>query len=327
MPTMITSLQAVPIAWRAVLLFASGTVWAATPPSCPHGALANRYCDRNGDLVADPPEQPTARAHPEELVLGLAPTNSPARERKLWQSFAVHLTEALGKPVRIETFSTSGDQLEAIRAGQVQIAAVLAANLPEAVEQAGLVPIITIAHQDGQIGSPFEILVRAQSQFRRIEHLRAKTIAFSTRGSLTGHIAARRTLSEQFLLEPGLHYTVRFTGSQSKSLRELVSRTVDAAVVSKEAWERAQAAREVEPEALRSIYRSAPLPFFAWGVPHDLAPELVSLVVEAFVTFPWQGSPLELEFREAEGTRFVPTQYAHDWAEVRRLLGRISSHP
>jgi phosphonate transport system substrate-binding protein len=110
-------------------------------------------------------------------------------------------------------------------------------------------------------------------------------------------------------------------------LRELASRTVDAAVVSKEVWERAQAAGEVEPEALRSIYRSAPLPFFAWGVPHDLAPELVPLVVEAFVSFPWQGSPLELEFREAEGTRFVPTQYARDWAEVRRLLERPSASP
>ena len=67
---------------------------------------------------------------------------------------------------------------------------------------------------------------------------------------------------------------------------------------------------------LRVLYRSETFPTTAFGVSNRLDPDLAEAVVEAFFTFDWEGSALDVEFEE---NSFIPISYEGHWAVIRRI--------
>jgi phosphonate transport system substrate-binding protein len=99
----------------------------------------------------------------------------------------------------------------------------------------------------------------------------------------------------------------------------VLNRDYHAAAIANVVWRRMIDRGELEAGALRSIYKSATFPSTAYGVAHDLRPELADKVAEAFRTFDWTGTRMLDEYRHGEGTRFIPVDYAKMWNEVRLI--------
>ena len=72
---------------------------ASAQEDCPRGTLDKAYCDRNGDLTADPPTDPKKLLNPSTLIFAYTPTEDPAVYQKAWDGFLKHLEKITGKKV------------------------------------------------------------------------------------------------------------------------------------------------------------------------------------------------------------------------------------
>ena len=51
---------------------------------CPRGDLDERYCDVDGDLVADIPTDPSEQVDPDTLIFTYTPVEDPAVYKEVW---------------------------------------------------------------------------------------------------------------------------------------------------------------------------------------------------------------------------------------------------
>ena len=58
---------------------------------CPRGDLDKRYCDRNGDLVADAPTDSSKWVDPDTLIFAYTPVEDPAVYKEAWSDFLDHM--------------------------------------------------------------------------------------------------------------------------------------------------------------------------------------------------------------------------------------------
>jgi phosphonate transport system substrate-binding protein len=75
--------------------------------------------------------------------------------------------------------------------------------------------------------------------------------------------------------------------------------------------------KAVDPSKIRSIYKSQTFPTTGYGHAHNLHPELVAKIKQAFFTFPWEGSDLKKEFKVEDG--FIGITHKYDWAVIRKI--------
>ena len=109
--------------WIATLVYslviAIGMAIApASAADCPHGALDERFCDANGDLVADAPSDASAQIDPGTLIFAYTPVEDPAVYKTAWADFLTHLEKETGKKVQFfpGTIQCRADRGHALRA-------------------------------------------------------------------------------------------------------------------------------------------------------------------------------------------------------------------
>src|SRR3546814_1056404 len=73
----------------------------------------------------------------------------------------------------------------------------------------------------------------------------------------------------------------------------------------------------VEADSIRTIYKSQTFPTTGYGHAHNLHPELVAKIKQAFFTFQWEGSALKEEF--AVEDKFVAIYHKSDWDIIRKI--------
>ena len=108
-----------------------------------------------------------------------------------------------------------------------------------------------------------------------------------------------------------------YSGKHDNSIMGVVNKDYDAAPVASTVVERMQARGMFKPGTLRIVYESTPFPRTAFGVAHNLAPELQAKIREAFLTFDFRKSKLASEFKDIE--RFGAISYKDHWRDVRTI--------
>ena len=73
----------------------------------------------------------------------------------------------------------------------------------------------------------------------------------------------------------------------------------------------------VDGAKVRSIYKSETFPTTGYGHAHNLNPDLVKKIKEAFFTYNWEGSALKKEFKKED--KFIPISYKKDWNVIRKI--------
>jgi phosphonate transport system substrate-binding protein len=95
------------------------------------GDLDARYCDDNGDMVADTPKDPKKLKTPNTLVFTYTPVEDPAVYEKVFKPFTDHLGQCTGKRVVFYQVQSNAAEIEAMRsAGDCTWAASPPAPLP-----------------------------------------------------------------------------------------------------------------------------------------------------------------------------------------------------
>ena len=301
----------------AVVLFVSLVPdTALAQKACQRGDLESRYCDEDGDLLADAPKDPKLLQNPATLVFSYAPVEDPAVYENVFSDFLAHLAKVTGKRIRWFPAESYAAQVEAMRSGRLHVAGVATGPTPFAVNLAGFVPIAVMQRPDGNIGYALQLITHRDSAIKTLADLKGKRVAHVTPSSNSGDIAPR-ALFKALGIDPGKDYEVLYSGKHDNSIMGVVNRDYDAAPVASTVLERMQARGMFKPGTLRVVYESAPFPRGPFGIAHNLTPELKAKIKEAFLGFDFKKSKLATEFKDTE--RFTEVNYKEAWRDIRTI--------
>ena len=295
----------------------SAGVTTAAAQDCPRGTLDKRFCDRDGDLVADPPADPKQLVDPPTLVFAYTPVEDPEVYRSVWDGFIQHMARLTGKKVVFFAVQSNAAQIEAMRAGRLHIAGFNTGSNPLAVNCAGMVPFAMMAAKDGSFGYEMEIITHVDSGITRPADLRGRTLAFTQPTSNSGFKAPSALLKAEFGLVAERDFKPAFSGKHDNSILGAVNKDYDAAAIANSVLTRMIARKIVDGTKIRSIYKSQTFPTTGYGYVYTLKPELAAKVKEAFFSFPWEGSKLKAEFKKED--TFVPITYTQHWEVIRKI--------
>ena len=286
---------------------------------CPRGDLADRYCDRNGDLLADVPEDPANLLDPDTLIFAYTPVEDPAVYRDVWAGFLQYMEAITGKDVSFFAVDSNAAQLEAMRAGRLHVAGFNTGSVPFAVNVAGFHPFAMMASSDGSFGYEMEIIVPASSDVETVEDLRGRTITFTEPTSNSGFKAPSAILQEEFGMVADEDFLTTFSGGHDVSILGVANGDYEAASIANSVKGRMIERGVVDEDSIRVVYQSQTFPTTAYGHVYNLDPELAAKVREAFFTFDWEGTDLAAEFGQNGEDQFIEITYEENWAVIRTI--------
>ncbi|WP_432280476.1 phosphate/phosphite/phosphonate ABC transporter substrate-binding protein [Tropicimonas omnivorans] len=299
----------------AALAFTTSAAFAQD--SCEsRGQLDEQYCDANGDLVADAPEDESQLLNPDTLVFAYTPVEDPAIYEDIWTPFIDHLEESTGKDVQFFAVQSNSAEVEAMRSGRLHIAGFSTGPTPFAVNLAGAVPFAIMGADDGRFGYTLQVYTQADSDIQEMPDLAGKRIAHTSPTSNSGN-QAPRALFPDLGVVPDEDYEVNYSGSHDQSMLGVVAGDYDAAPVASEVVERMAERGLYDPEEVRIVWESEPFPTTSYAYAHDLAPELKESIEDAFFSFDFEGTALGEEFDGV--SKFVPITYEDQWAVIRQI--------
>jgi phosphonate transport system substrate-binding protein len=291
--------------------------WAVAAQGCAdRGDLDARYCDADKNLVADTPSDKRQLKDPSTLVFSYTPVEDPAVYENVFGEFIAHLTKVTGKRVRWYSAESYAAQVEAIRSGRLHIAGVASGPTPYAVNLSGFVPLVAMEKHDGTTGYTLQLITHKDSPIKSVADLKGKRVAHVSPSSNSGDTAPR-VLFSALGVTPGTDYEVLYSGKHDNSIMGVVNKDYDAAPVANNVVSRMLERKMFKPDDLRVVYESRPFPRTAFGVAHDLTPELQAKIKEAFLTFDFQASKLGKEFKDSKA--FIGIDYQKDWQDIRSI--------
>jgi len=316
-PLRSTSLVVIAVLAAAAWAFGPGV--ASAQSGCPRGALDARFCDENGDMVADAPKESRQWVDPGVLIFAYTPVEDPAVYAKVWEGFLRHMEKATGKKVQFFPVQSNAAQIEAMRAGRLHIAGFNTGSNPLAVNCAGFVPFSMMARADNSFGYEMEIITHPGSGIEKVSDIRGKTLAFTSETSNSGFKAPSALLKSEFKMEAGKDFKPAFSGKHDNSILGVANKDYPAASVANSVMKRMIVRNVVKPEQLKSIYKSQTFPTTGYGHVYNLKPELAEKIRQAFFSFPWDGSELKKEFERSGEAKFIPITFKEHWDVVRKI--------
>ncbi len=279
------------------------------------GVLDDKFCDVNNDLVADSPTDSTKWRDPSTLVFTYTPVEDPAVYKDAFADFQKHLSDITGKKVVYYTVHSNAAQVEAIRSGRLHIAGFSTGPTGYAVNLGGYVPIAVKGTAEGFQGYNLITVVRNDSPIQTMADLKGKMVAHTSASSNSGNLAPR-ALFPSIGITPDKDYKVKYSGKHDQSIMGVLSKDYDAAPVASDVFTRMVNAGRINGEDFRTIFTSPRFPTSSFGYAHDLTPELVAKIKQAFDSFRF---PAEMSKTFGGADRFYPITYKKDWAVIRDI--------
>lgn len=281
--------------------------------------LDPRFSDKDGDLVADIPEDPAQQIDPDTLIFAYTPVEDPAVYAEVWQGFLDHMAEVTGKKVQFFPVQSNAAQIEAMRAGRLHVAGFNTGSNPLAVACAGFRPFAMMAAADGSFGYEMEIITYPGSGIEKVEDIKGKQLTFTSETSNSGFKAPSAILKADYGMEPGRDFEPVFSGKHDNSILGVANRDYPAAAIANSVKARMIERGVITPDQIVTIYTSQTFPTTGYGVVYNLKPELQEKIREAFFSFDWEGTKLQEEFSKSGEAQFIPITFKDDWAVIRKI--------
>ncbi len=281
------------------------------------GDLDSRYCDDNGDLVADTPSDTSQLLDPDTLIFSYTPVEDPAVYENVFTDFMKYLSEKTGKEVKWYGAESYAAQVEAMRSGRLHVAGISTGPTVFGVNLAGYVPMSIMCKGDGTFGYKLQLITQKDSDITKVSDLKGRKVAHVTPSSNSGNQAPRALFKDMGVV-PDQDYEVIYSGKHDNSIMGVANRDYDAAPIASSVLDRMANKGVVNKDDLRIIWESDPFPTTSYGYAHNLKPELQEKIREAFLTFDWQGTGLAKEFGK-QADKFCPITFKDQWKPIRLI--------
>ena len=292
---------------------------AASAADCERGTLDERYCDVDGDLIADIPTDAAELLDPDTLIFAYTPVEDPAVYKGAWSDFLTHLEKVTGKKAVFFPVQSNAAQIEAMRSGRLHISGFNTGSNPLAVNCAGFRPFTIMASLDGGFGYEMEIITYPGSGIENVEDIKGKDMAFTSETSNSGFKAPSAILKADYGMIAGTDFTPVFSGKHDNSILGVANKDYPAAAIANSVMSRMIEREVITADQVKSIYKSQTFPTTGFGVVYNLKPELQEKIKEAFFTFPWEGSSLKKKFEKSNEGQFLEMNYKDFWDVIRKI--------
>ena len=276
------------------------------------------YPDKDGDFVADSPDDPQKCIDPEILVFSFVAGAEESVDEGAWKELIAALAKETGREVKYIHYSNVDEQLAALRNGELHIAGLNTGTVPAAVQRDGFVPLCTFGQPDGTFGYTMQFLVPADSPIKEPKDVRDHKVTFTRPDSNSGFKAPVVYLKDQHDMQPERDYAWGFSLGHEESIKGVAAKEFEVAPVASDILARMIERGEVDPQAIRSIYESERFPPATFGCAYNLTPELRTATRTALLSFELTGTGLEGEFG-SDVTKLVAVNYKDAWANARRI--------
>jgi phosphonate transport system substrate-binding protein len=295
----------------------AGAAFAAD--DCPRGDLDKRFCDTDGDLIADTPTDPAEQLDPDTLIFAYTPVEDPAVYKEAWSDFLAHLEKETGKDVVFFPVQSNAAQIEAMRSGRLHIAGFNTGSNPLAVNCAGFSPFTIMAAEDGSFGYEMEILTYPGSGIEKVEDIKGGQLAFTSPTSNSGFKAPSAILKSDFGMEADKDFEPVYSGKHDNSILGVANKDYPAASIANSVLARMLERDVISADQIKSIYKSQTFPTTGYGVAYNLKPELQDKIRNAFFNFEWEGTSLKEEFEKNGEAQFLEMNYKEFWDVIRKI--------
>ncbi|MBL6957966.1 MAG: phosphate/phosphite/phosphonate ABC transporter substrate-binding protein [Rhodospirillales bacterium] len=298
-----------------LLLGTSGLASAACMKD--RGNLDVRYCDDNGDLVADTPTDKSKWLDPDTLVFSYTPVEDPSVYENVFTEFMDYMTKKTGKKVKWYGADSYAAQVEAMRSGRLHVAGISTGPTVFGVNLAGYVPIAIMGKHDGRFGYRLQLITHKSTDIKKVTDMKGRKVAHVTPSSNSGN-QAPRALFKSMGVTPDVDYKVTYSGKHDNSIMGVANKDYDVAPVASSVLDRMHDKGIVNKKDLRIIWQSKLFPTTSYGFVHNLKPELQKQITDAFLTFDWKGTALHKEFGK-KSDRFIPITFKEHWTDIRTI--------
>ena len=292
---------------------------ASAAGHCERGTLDERYCDTDGDLVADTPTEASEWLDPDTLIFAYTPVEDPAVYKEVWSDFLTHMEKVTGKDVLFFPVQNNAAQIEAMRSGRLHVAGFNTGSNPLAVNCAGFQPFTIMASLDGNFGYEMEILTYPGSGIEKVEDIKGGQLAFTSPTSNSGFKAPSAILKGDYNMIPDRDFEPVFSGKHDNSILGVANKDYMAASIANSVKSRMISRGVIKADDVITIYKSQTFPTTGFGTVYNLNPDLQASIREAFFSFDWEGTKLQEEFEKSNEGQFLPMNYKEFWDVIRKI--------
>ena len=299
-----------------VALIMLGLMASPVSADCKRGTLDKRFCDEDGDLIADLPKDKGQWVNPSTLIFAYTPVEDPSVYRDVWAGFLDNLSKKIGKKVQFFAVQSNAAQIEAMRAGRLHVAGFNTGSNPIAVNCAGFSPFTIMAANDGSFGYEMEIITHVDSDIKTVQDIKGRTLAFTSPTSNSGFKAPSALLKGEFDMVKDRDFKATFSGKHDNSVLGVINKDYEAASVANSVMNRMIKNDRADGTKIRSLYKSQTFPTTGFGHVYNLDPDLAKKVREAFFEYKWDAK-LAGEFKKED--KFIPITYKQHWDVIRKI--------
>jgi phosphonate transport system substrate-binding protein len=250
---------------------------------------------------------------------GVEPYDSGPKFEGAYKALTKALSKNLGCPVQLFVAENYTAEIEAMRAGKLDVGEFGPLGYIFAHKLAKAMPVAAFGDKHGKpVTYTAALWVPVGSTIHSLKQLKGHTIAFSDPGSTSGNLLPRYALIKAGL-NPNKDVKIEFAGSHTASLLALVNGKVDAGEVNSQQQTTASAAGQFDAKKFRMIWRSAPIANDPITVRGDLPASFRAAVSKALLKL----SVAQLKLVDTElGVDAGPMVHASDgmYAQIRAVV-------
>ncbi len=203
---------------------------------------------------------PTTNVCPNGSVnFGVEPYDTGAQFTGAYEALTSVLSKDLNCPVNLIITDNYTDEVEAMKAGKIDVGEFGPLGYIFAHQIADAQPVAVFANMDGTpVTYTAALWVPASSSIMTVAELKGHTIAFSDPGSTSGNLMPRYAIIKAGL-NPDKDVKIEFAGGHPQSLLALVNGKVDAGEINSQQQATATAAHQFDASKFRMIWQSKPI--------------------------------------------------------------------
>jgi phosphonate transport system substrate-binding protein len=194
-----------------------------------------------------------------KVNFGVEPYDAGAKFTAAYKALTAALSTNLGCPVSLIVNDNYTAEVEAMKAGKIDVGEFGPLGYIFAHAIAHAQPVAVFADKRGKpVTYTAAIWVPKDSAITTVAQLKGHSIAFSDPGSTSGNLMPRYALIKAGL-NPDKDVKIEFAGGHPQSLLALVNGKVDAGEINSQQQATAIAAKQFDPSKFRVLWRSAPI--------------------------------------------------------------------
>lgn len=262
--------------------------------------------------------------NPDPLRFALIPRTDLTKQMEQHRPLLQQLERSLGRKITIVQASSYGSVIEGLIANTVDLASMGPGSYAIARNRdTSITPFATWTMRAGhfikQGAHAYNslLIVRNDSEFKRIGELRQHRISLTDPASTSGGIVPRAEFTK-LIKQPLEEFAsgVTYSGSHDRSIETIKRGLVDAAFVASEHLDQAIRDDRIKPEEIRVLWESPPIPHDPFVYRGKLCPELKAKIRNVFFT---DSPEIKAFLQNLKGERFVAVT-DDEYRELREIL-------